>query len=60
MGKICLGTIPGERPAEYVIVGAHFDHLGTDETLANDIYVLSSNIKFIDIRAAEIGCMSKI
>ncbi len=31
-----LGTIPGERPDEYVIVGAHFDHLGTDETLAND------------------------
>ena len=31
-----LGTIPGERLDEYVIVGAHFDHLGTDETLAND------------------------
>lgn len=31
-----LGTIPGERPDEYVIVGAHFDHLGVDETLAND------------------------
>ncbi len=31
-----LGTIPGERPDEYVIVGAHFDHLGTDETLTND------------------------
>jgi len=31
-----LGAIPGERTDEYVIVGAHFDHLGTDETLAND------------------------
>ncbi|ADV42668.1 M28 family metallopeptidase [Bacteroides helcogenes] len=31
-----LGFIPGERADEYVIVGAHFDHLGIDETLAND------------------------
>ena len=31
-----LGVIPGQRTDEYVIVGAHFDHLGTDETLAND------------------------
>lgn len=31
-----LGIIPGERTDEYVIVGAHFDHLGVDETLAND------------------------
>lgn len=31
-----LGFIPGERTDEYVIVGAHFDHLGMDETLAND------------------------
>lgn len=31
-----LGFIPGERTDEYVIVGAHFDHLGIDETLAND------------------------
>lgn len=31
-----LGSIPGERSDEYVIVGAHFDHLGVDETLAND------------------------
>lgn len=31
-----LGFIPGERTDEYVIVGAHFDHLGMDETLAKD------------------------
>ena len=31
-----LGFIPGQRVDEYVIVGAHFDHLGTDETLVND------------------------
>lgn len=31
-----LGIIPGERTDEYVIVGAHFDHLGTDATLADD------------------------
>lgn len=31
-----LGLIPGERTNEYVIVGAHFDHLGVDETLAGD------------------------
>lgn len=31
-----LGFIPGQRTDEYVIVGAHFDHLGVDETLAND------------------------
>lgn len=31
-----LGVIPGERTDEYVVVGAHFDHLGTDETLAGD------------------------
>ena len=31
-----LGFIPGERSDEYVIVGAHFDHLGTDITLAGD------------------------
>lgn len=31
-----LAFIPGQRADEYVIVGAHFDHLGMDETLAND------------------------
>lgn len=31
-----LGMIPGVNPQEYVIVGAHFDHLGKDENLAND------------------------
>ena len=33
-----LGMIPGERAGrnEYVVVGAHFDHLGIDETLAGD------------------------
>ena len=31
-----LGMIPGERNDEYVIVGAHFDHLGMDEDLAGD------------------------
>lgn len=31
-----LAYIPGKRSNEYVIVGAHFDHLGVDETLADD------------------------
>lgn len=31
-----LAYIPGKRSDEYVIVGAHFDHLGVDETLADD------------------------
>lgn len=31
-----LGMIPGERSDEYVIVGAHFDHLGIDPTLDDD------------------------
>ena len=31
-----LGVIPGRRTDEYVIVGAHFDHIGMDETLADD------------------------
>lgn len=31
-----LGFIPGERTDEYVIVGAHLDHIGMDETLADD------------------------
>ena len=45
-----LGTIPGERPDEYVIVGAHFDHLGVDETLANDrIYNGADDLSLIHI-----------
>ena len=31
-----LGWIPGERTDEYVIIGAHFDHIGYDPTLAGD------------------------
>lgn len=31
-----LGMIPGEKSDEYVIVGAHFDHLGTDPALDGD------------------------
>lgn len=31
-----LGMIPGERTDEYVIVGAHFDHLGIDPVLDGD------------------------
>lgn len=31
-----LGWIPGERKNEYVIIGAHFDHIGYDPTLAGD------------------------
>lgn len=31
-----LGLIEGKNKDEYVIVGAHFDHLGVDETLADD------------------------
>lgn len=31
-----LGMIPGKNPDEYVIVGAHFDHLGVDPALDGD------------------------
>lgn len=31
-----LGWIPGERADEYVVIGAHFDHIGYDPTLAGD------------------------
>lgn len=31
-----LGKIEGKNPQEYVIVGAHYDHLGTDPTLNGD------------------------
>ena len=31
-----LGWIPGQRADEYVVIGAHFDHLGCDPTLAGD------------------------
>lgn len=31
-----LGMIPGKRADEYVIVGAHFDHLGVDPALEGD------------------------
>ena len=31
-----LGMIPGEKPSEYVIIGAHFDHLGTDALTEGD------------------------
>ena len=31
-----LGMIPGKNRAEYVIVGAHFDHLGLDPDLDGD------------------------
>lgn len=31
-----LGVIPGKRTDEYVVVGAHYDHLGVDPTLADD------------------------
>lgn len=31
-----LGCIPGRRSDEYVIVGAHFDHIGYDKSLEND------------------------
>lgn len=31
-----LGLIPGQRVDEYVIIGAHFDHLGIDSTLEDD------------------------
>lgn len=31
-----LGMIPGRRANEYVIVGAHFDHLGIDPALDGD------------------------
>lgn len=31
-----LGVIPGHRTDEYVVVGAHYDHLGTDPLLEGD------------------------
>ena len=31
-----LGMIPGKDPSQYIIVGAHYDHLGLDEDLAGD------------------------
>lgn len=31
-----LGVIPGKKADEYVMVGAHFDHLGIDPTLDGD------------------------
>lgn len=31
-----LGVIEGEIKDEYVVVGAHYDHLGIDETLSGD------------------------
>lgn len=31
-----LGIIPGRLTDEYVVVGAHFDHLGTDPSLSGD------------------------
>ncbi len=31
-----LGIIPGRNPDEYVVVGAHYDHLGTDLALEGD------------------------
>lgn len=31
-----LGMIPGSKSDEYVIVGAHFDHIGTDAALDGD------------------------
>lgn len=34
--KNVMGYIEGKRKDEYVIVGAHYDHLGVDESLAGD------------------------
>ena len=31
-----LGKIPGKRPNEYVVMGAHYDHLGVDPLLEGD------------------------
>lgn len=31
-----LGMIPGKNTNEYVIIGAHYDHLGKDESLVGD------------------------
>lgn len=31
-----LGVIPGKRTGEYVVIGAHFDHIGFDPSLAGD------------------------
>lgn len=31
-----LGMIPGKNKNEYVVIGAHFDHLGVDPTLEGD------------------------
>lgn len=34
--KNVLGFIEGENKDEFVVIGAHFDHLGIDETLVGD------------------------
>ncbi|MDU1890600.1 MAG: M20/M25/M40 family metallo-hydrolase [Dysgonomonas sp.] len=34
--KNVLGCIEGKNKNDYVIIGAHYDHLGMDEALAND------------------------
>lgn len=31
-----LGVVPGKRTDEYVVIGAHYDHLGTDPLLEGD------------------------
>lgn len=31
-----LGKIEGKNPNEYVVIGAHYDHLGIDKSLADD------------------------
>lgn len=31
-----IGMIPGKNTSEYVIIGAHYDHLGMDPALEND------------------------
>lgn len=32
-----LGVIPGRKADEYVVIGAHYDHLGTDPLLNGDV-----------------------
>ncbi len=39
-----LGMIPGKNTKEYVIVGAHFDHLGIDPALDGDQSQIHTNL----------------
>ena len=45
-----LGMIPGKNSDEYVIVGAHFDHLGMDPMLHGIIFIMVQTIMLQEFR----------